>query len=413
MVSSPRGRYVTVRRSPDLSAFGGRAARAGGSYRAFVPDPIADLQLTLSGATAADVADAESALSRLRERAVAGASLEALTRRLMRSEAIASSWIEALQVSHRRLAEAEQGAPGHRYDEARRVLGNVRAMLAAIDVGASGRPLDLDDLRSLHGTLLSTSNAPEDVARAGQFRTEPVFIGGTSPDNADYVGPPADHVISLLQDLLTFVNERADLSAVVVAAIAHAQYESIHPHHDGNGRVGRCLVHTVLRRSASAVALPPLSVAFARPAARYVDGLTAYRAGDLDAWISVFATAVTFACEAALQLGEEVVALRDRWEQRLVDRRREAGRRSPRSDAAVIAALDALVDLPAFHTRDLAERLGRTWRAAQDAVVELQEAGIVREVAAGKGTRMYEASEVFALLDRFEHDPATLLDRGG
>lgn len=381
------------------------------SYRAFVPHPISDLQVTLSGVTAADVADAEAALARLRERSDGGPGLEALTRRLMRSEAIASSWIEALRVSHRRLAEAEQGAPGSRYDEARRVLGNVRAMLAAVEVGASGRPLDLDDLRSLHGALLSTSNVRADVERSGQFRTEPVFIGGTSPDNAEYVGPPPEHVTELLADLVVFVNEREDLSPVVVAGIAHAQYESIHPHHDGNGRVGRCLVHTVLRRTSDTAALPPLSVAFARPASRYVEGLTAYRNGDVDAWISVFSTAITFACAAALRLGEEVVEMRDRWAQQLTDRRKAAGRKTPRSDAAVIAALDALVEMPAFHTRDLAERLQRTWRAAQDAVIELVDAKIVREVSAGKGSRMYEAGEVFALLDAFEHDPGALISR--
>ncbi len=407
-----RGRYVTQRRSADPGAFGGRAAKAGLSYEAFVPAPIVEIEVRLSGVAAADVADAEAALMRLAHSSAGFPSLEALARRLLRSEAIASSWIEALRVSHRRLAEAEQGAPGGRYDEARRVLGNVRALDAAVDIGARSGSVSGDDLLSMHGALLSTSSVEEDRARAGQVRDGPVFIGGTNPTNAEYVGPPHEEVAALLEDLVGFVNTRRDLSPVVVAAIAHAQFESIHPHHDGNGRVGRCLVHTLLRRETASSVLPPLSIAFARPEARYVEGLNAFRSDDLDGWLTVFATAISFAAHATIGLAHEVGQLQQSWLVQLAEVRAKSGLRAPRADAGVLAALESLPDMPAFHARDLAQRLDRSWRAAQDAIEELEDVGIVKQLSAGKGNRLYEVPEIFALLDGFEHDPERMVAIG-
>lgn len=377
------------------------------AYEAFVPAQVRDSELSLSGPVASDVADAEAALSHLRALSHSTSGFEALSRSLMRSEAIASSWIEALRVSHRKLAEAEQSAPGSTYDEARRVLGNVRAMAAAIEIGAASAPFTVDDVLSMHGMLMSTSNVKEDRDRAGAFRDEPVFIGGTTPRNAEYVGPPHECIDELMDDLVAFINDRLDLSPTVVAAIAHAQFESIHPFHDGNGRVGRCLIHTILRRAGGGVVLPPISIAFSQAGSRYVGGLNAFRNDDLNAWVSLFATAVTFASGATIGLAERVAALRDSWHERLRERRAAAGRRAPRSGSAVLASLDCLADMPAFRARDLAERLGVTWRAAQDAVLELQEGGIIKQVSAGKGNRLYEAMEVFALLDDFEHDPTS------
>lgn len=406
-----RGRYVRQRRAADLSAFGGRAARRAMTYEAFVPALLFDIEPSLSGPTAADVADAEAELAHLASTAGAVPGLEALARSLLRSEAIASSWIEALRVSHRRLAEAEQGAPGVRYDEARRVLGNVRALATATEIGAHRGALTVDDIRSMHTALMSGSNLEEDRSRAGTFRDGPVFIGGTSPVNAEYVGPPHDLVAGLLDDLVTFVNTRADLSPVVVAGLAHAQFESIHPHHDGNGRVGRCLVHTVLRRETDSAVLPPLSIAFARPEARYVGGLNAFRSDDIDAWLTTFATGVSFAARATRGLARQLDELRGQWRDRIIGARSHQGRRAPRADAAVLTALEVLPDMPAFHARDLAERLGRSWRAAQDAIVELQAAGVVTQVSAGRGNRLYEAADVFALLDQFEHDPDAVVAR--
>lgn len=400
-----RGTYVQQKRQADLSAFGGRAARGAATYRAFVPSGVRDIDLALTGTTAADIADAEAALVRLHRQDHTVSGLDSLTRSLLRSEAVASSWIEALQVSHRKLAQAERDAPGSRYDEARRVLGNVRAMAEAVAIGAASAPFTVDDILRMHALLLSASNVREDRERAGHLRTEPVFIGGTTPMNREYVGPPADRVPELMADLVAFLNERQDLSPTVVAAIAHAQFETIHPFHDGNGRVGRCLIHTLLRRGAPSDVLPPISLALKQPNSRYVDGLNAFRRNDLNAWLSVFATAVTFAAGATLGLGQRAADLQGHWLAAITARRIANGRRRPRSDAAVVSSVAVLADMPAFRTRDLAERLRVTWRAAQDAVEELEQIGIVRQTSAGKGNRLYEVREVFSLLDDFEQNP--------
>jgi Fic family protein len=404
-----RGTYVKQTRPADLTGFGGRAAKASLTYEAFVPAPIRGIELMVSGAAAADVSDAEAALSRLHANGPTS-GLEALSRSLMRSEAVASSWIEALRVSHRKLAEAQQAAPGHTYDEARRVLGNVRAMDTAIELGAAREPFTVDDVLAMHGSLMSTSNVREDRDRAGTLRTEPVFIGGTTPRNAAYVGPPHGEVARLMDDLVAFVNDRHDLSPTVVAAIAHAQFESIHPFHDGNGRIGRCLVHTVLRRAGVGKVVPPISIAFAHTGSRYIEGLTAFRNDDLDAWLTVFATAVSFACNATAGLADRLAALEADWEHELRHRRAAADRKAPRRDSTVMRSLSVLADMPAFHARDLSERLEVTWRAAQDAVEELQAAAIVKQVSAGKGNRLYEAMPVFSLLDQFEHEPEAFVD---
>ena len=224
--------------------------------------------------------------------------------------------------------------------------------------------------------------------------------------NAEYVGPPPDEIERLMTDLVAFINERDDLSPTVSAALAHAQFETIHPFHDGNGRVGRCLIHTILRREATTDVSPPVSIALARPGSHYVDGLTAFRRDDLDAWISLFSTAVRFASAATVGLGTRVAALRNRWQARLEENRSSQGVRRPRSDSALLRSLNCLPDMPAFRTRDLAERLRVTWRAAQDAVAELEHAGVIKQVSAGKGNRLYEAMEVFEILDGFENNPA-------
>jgi Fic family protein len=398
-----RGRYVEQRVPAAFEGLGGRATRRAASYRAFVPAPVADIELALSGPTAADVADAERALVELQSTARAIAGFESLARMLLRSEAVASSWIEAVHVSHRKLAEAEHGAPGAAYDEARRVVANVRAMVRAVEIGASQDRLDVDDLLSMHGMLMSGSTLPIDQERAGKLRQEPVFIGGTSPQNAEYVGPPHELLPELLADLVEFVNSRDDLSPVVQAAIAHVQFESIHPFHDGNGRVGRCLVHTVLRRGdLIAATSAPISVVLARYAGRYVDGLTAFRRDEVDEWISLFANAVRVAAEGSEQLGLHVAALEDEWVRRLNQWRAVQGRKAVREQAGALRLIQALPGMPVFQIRDVADHLSLTWKAAETGVLELAESKVIASRTAGRRNRVFEAAELFALVDEFE-----------
>jgi Fic family protein len=400
-----RGTYVQQQYEPVPGA-GRRAERSAFTYEAFLPWTIADLDLRLRADTAADIADAEKALTELDVASRRVHGLEALSRSLLRSEAVASSWIEAIRVSHRQLAEAERGAPGADYDETRRVVGNVRAMTRAVEIGAHEAPIEVEDILSMHGMLMSNSTLPADRERAGTIRDEPVFIGGHTVQSAEYVAPPAQEVRRLLADMTDFVNNRTDLSAVVIAAIAHAQFETIHPFHDGNGRVGRCLIHTVLRRAGVCTSVyPPISLVFAQDADRYVAGLTAFRRDDLDAWLQRFAVSVRASAAAALGFGREVDDLERQWLDRIYARRIGAGGRRLRQDAAATRLLRELPGMPVFQINDVSDRLGVTWMAAKSAVEELEAAGIVKTVQAGRRNRVYEALELFDAVKRFEERP--------
>jgi Fic family protein len=399
-----RGRWVEQRRDAQLSAVGGRRARRPLQWRAFIPDPVAELEIGLDGPAASDVADAQEALSDLRHAAVSTSGLEVLARRLLRTEAVASSRIEAIEVSHRRLAEAEAGASGQRYETARLVVGNVAAMKRGIELGSDhSHRLTVEDLESMHGLLMAGSPYRDDQQRAGRLRHDASFIGGSSPATADFVPPPPEEIPGLLDDVMRFINVREDLSVVVVAAVAHAQFETIHPFHDGNGRVGRSLIHMILRRhGAVETVTPPVSVVIAQDGSRYIDGLTRFREGDVAGWISDFAVTITRACKATQALAEDAADMVQGWRNAVNAQRGQTGQRLLRSDAAANQLLALLFEMPVLTTATVVDRLGVTWRTAHAGIAELENAGILVQTSLGKRNRVYEAREVFSLLDGFE-----------
>ncbi|MGH9112732.1 MAG: Fic family protein, partial [Acidimicrobiales bacterium] len=285
-----------------------RRDRRGCDYDAYLPDPLAGWNMTIPADVAADIADAEAAVRRLNDAGTTHVSLEGLARFLLRAESVASSMIEGLAAAPRRLVSAEvalvQG--GDAGDQvAAEVLANIAAMQSAVDLAATADPFGLADLLAIHGTLMDRSPTPQ-VGR--QVRTEQNWIGGSSynPCRAAFVPPPPDYVSGLLDDLLAYVSGD-DHSPLVQAALAHAQFETIHPFADGNGRTGRALVHLVLRRRGLAPAfVPPVSLVLATGFDTYIGGLTSFRhVADPDSpersaavaeWLRVFATATSRAC---------------------------------------------------------------------------------------------------------------------
>ena len=149
--------------------------------------------------------------------------------------------------------------------------------------------------------------------------------------------PPEDLVLPLLEDLVAFV-ARDDLPAVAQAAVAHAQFETIHPFIDGNGRVGRALIHVVLRRRGVAARfVPPVSIVLAARPTAYVEGLTAFREGRVAEWIGSFSEAAGRAAAASIELADQVAALQGEWRER-------AGR--PRAGSAASKLIALLPALP-------------------------------------------------------------------
>jgi len=246
---------------------------ADGRYASYVPDPLAGRPFTLDGEVAADVADAEAAILRLNVAAASLADTEALARLLLRAEAVASSRIEGLQVGARRLlrVEAARGLKGRTHSDvtAEEVLGNIDAMASALDAADSERPVTVETILSIHELLLGGA----DLERyEGRIREVQNWIGGSSynPCSAVYVPPPPAPVPDLLDDLARFCDDDS-LPAVAQTAVAHAQFETIHPFVDGNGRTGRALIHLILRRRGLAPrVVPPVSLVLATLSRDYI-----------------------------------------------------------------------------------------------------------------------------------------------
>jgi Fic family protein len=246
-------------------------------YEAYIPIPLAELPFSLGAAASGVVSDAEQAIQRLN--ASAQPALAPLARLLLRTESIASSKVEGLQVGVRELARAEAKVETGQNvgPTALEVLANVDAMQLAVDAATHADVFTVDQITAIHARLMT--NAPNASRIAGRIRSTQNWIGGNdyNPCGADFVPPPAEHVAPLLDDLCATVND-ATLPPLVQAALVHAQFETIHPFEDGNGRTGRALVQVVLRRRGLAPDyVPPISIVLANARDRYIAGLTAFR----------------------------------------------------------------------------------------------------------------------------------------
>ncbi len=368
--------------------------RRGGTYRVFLPDSVAQREFVLDGAAVAAVAQASKALGHLNETRPKLATLAALAGNLLRSESAASSRIEGVRISHKRLARASYARAGGRRGDNRaaEVLGNVEAMERAIEIGNRAAAFSVEDIQELHRTLLRFT---EDREIAGFIRTSQNWIGGNDyhPIDATYVGPPPEHVHVLLEDLCRFI-ARTDLAPIVQAAITHAQFENIHPFADGNGRVGRALIYTVLRRRGEISSyIPPISLVLASQPRSYVGGLGAYSSGKLSSWAERFAEATARAAGEAERLTQQIEALQAQWLERL-------GR--PRSDAAVRELVGALPGQPVIDVAAAQQLTGKSHVAIGNAITQLQDAGILQKLNERKWGRVWECDELLALVDQFE-----------
>lgn len=376
------------------SVSGGRAARQGFYYDAFRAWTITDLDPTITAETLQDLVRAEAAVRGLNDDPPRSHALEALSHQLLRSEAVASSRIEGLEISHKNLAEAAFD-PKLASANAAGVLGNIRAMLEALRIGAGSARVMTETLLQIHARLFKGTR---DERIGGRLRTSQNWIGrGDNPYKAAFIPVPEGDVQRLLEDLVRFV-ARDDLSPLIQAAIAHAQFETIHPFADGNGRVGRILIHLILRRRGLAPHyVPPISLVLAANDAAYVAGLTDYRQRRDDEWIGVFARASAIAADGARSLGSDIESLKDRW--RLAA--------TPRAGSAAAKLIDLLPLYPVFDLKSATEFLEVSDEAARLGIERLEAAGVVKEITKRKWGRAWEAVGLFALLDAFERRLST------
>ena len=370
-------------------------------YSVYLPDNLTGRRFALDGDVAADVADAEADLVRLNLAVDALADTEALARLLLRAESVASSRIEGLVVGGRRLLRADaarQLGEEVRDVTAAEVLANIDAMVWAVAAVEPGAQIALGILLEVHRRLSAGTRLQE---HGGRVRTVQNWSGGSgyNPCSAAFVPPPPETVPGLLEDLLAFCNDDG-LPALAQAAVAHAQFETIHPFVDGNGRAGRALVHLILRRRGMAThVLPPVSLVLATWAGDYVTGLTATRyLGEpgsdaahvgMNRWIALFAGACQRAVSDARQFEERVRRLQAAWRER-------AG--NPRRDSAVHRLIGALPAAPVLTVTTAAELIGRSFQAANQAIDRLAAAGVLVQVNVGRRNRAFEAPE---LIDAF------------
>lgn len=350
----------------------GRKDRAAGRYLSYVPDELGTRLPRLGDEAQAAAEEALVVLARADERLAAKGGY--LNHLLIRSESISSSWIEGNRVTPKRLAIAELLHHGPR--QALDVVANVRATEQAIaELADRSRPITTADIVDLQHII-------EPRLERG-LRQEQNWVGGPgySPLRASFVPPPETEVPRLVDDLAGFLRETSG-NPLVRAAIAHAQFETIHPFIDGNGRTGRALIHTVLRR-ADAVrnTLIPISTVFAGSTDAYIAGLTAFRADPpaLDEWVIGFAQATERAASNAVKLAGDIAGLDAELYEQLVDFRHAEGRNPavPRRDAVSLRILEALATDPVLTVESAGARLNASPAAAHRALTELNEAGIL------------------------------------
>ncbi len=361
---------------------------------AFVPTPLAKRNLALDANTVAAAARAQAAVESGAE--TLPPDYAALARLLLRAEGIASSFIEGVSapVVDIVLAEADDRAQP---SAASWVAANLAAVTEAINEAHAG-PLTIDSLCRWHRTLMTGSPTP--AQHVGVFRTEQGWIGGTSPFDAHLVSPPPAKIAALVADLVDYVN-RVDVDAVSQTAIAHAQFEIIHPFADGNGRVGRVLIAWLLVRRLSLVTAPPVSTRIAADVGGYASGLVLFRMGDHNKWVQWFAGAVSGAGRAQRELVASVDRLQREWQVRLAAPR--PGLKRLRDDAAAWRVLERLPRLLVLSAPIVAAELAIPLKSASAALHDLVvadvlvEHGTIPRNTVGRPSRLYVSAELLGL----------------
>lgn len=390
------GHRVSLTWQHDPSLYAPAKYRRACKYEAFIADPLTGLPLSLPVEIAGIVSEAEAAIHGLND--AARPALAPLARLLLRTESIASSKVEGLQMGVRELARAEarMESGGKAGPTALEVLANIDAMELAVHEAAAVEPFTVEEILAIHRRLME--KAPN-AHIAGRIRTGQNWIGGNdyNPCGADFVPPPPEHVAGLLADLCDAINDDL-LPPLVQAALVHAQFETIHPFDDGNGRTGRALIHVVLRRRDIAPAyVPPISVGLASARDRYINGLTRFREDGVSEWIEQFAGAAASAAHLATAYLEAVQELSARWRAQLA-----ASGAAPRADAAAWAVIEILPAHPLLTAPVAAAATGRSKPAIYQALRELESAGVLEPLSESRRNQSWEAVGLLDLLAGLE-----------
>lgn len=363
-------------------------ASISSKYEAAVPPPVAGLGVTIDPGTLAASDDARAEISRFDaelSRILPGTEIAPLAAVLLRTESASSSQIENITAGAKALALAEVGAAKYG-SNATLVAANVDAMQRAIDLSGALTP---ESILAIHEALMHGQSH----ADPGRFRTQQVWIGGGSfsPHAARFVPPHHSRVESAIEDLCAFI-ARTDIPLLAQAAIAHAQFETIHPFNDGNGRTGRALVHAMLKYGgATTRATVPVSAGLLADTDSYFAALGAYRDGDLNPIVARFAEAAFTAIGNGRQLANDLLGIFEKWSESLTVRR----------TAAVWSVLPTLLSQPAVTSALIQQASGLSQPAADNVITQLRDAGIVTKATGRQRYVVWVATEVTDVLDEF------------
>jgi Fic family protein len=359
------------------------AQRQAGEYDAAIPAAIADLGVGLPADVLTNAEEASREVARFD--AELGSEIAPFASVLLRSESAASSNIENLTASARAIAEAEiLGGEGRR--NAALIVANTEAMKAAI---ALADELNEHAILAMHDALMHASQPHT----AGRWRTEQVWIGGGAfgPRGADFIAPRHERVRSAIADLLVFAH-RSDVPTLPQIAIAHAQFETIHPFTDGNGRTGRALVQAMLRnRRLTRQITVPVSAGLLSDTDAYFQALGSYRNGNPAPIVEQLSIAAILAVVNGRHLVGDLRSTREQWDSRITARR----------DSAVHRVADLLIRQPVFNALTLQRELGITTGNARRYVDPLVDAGVIVEFTDRTRNRAWRAPEILSALDAF------------
>jgi Fic family protein len=305
---------------------------------------------------------------------------------LLRTEAVSSSRIEQLSASARAIATVETGVGGTG-GNAEVIVANARAMQSAIAAAGS---LDEAAILETHRILMQD----DQPSIAGKWRVEQNWIGpgNAGPRLASFVPPAHERVPALMADLLTFIH-RTDLPVIALVALAHAQFETIHPFIDGNGRTGRTLMHAILRdRGLTTESTVPISAGILSNTEDYFSALTHYRFGETSPIIFMTARSTVHAVGLGRQLVGDLQTIREGWNDLI----------KARKGAIAWRLADMLIGQPVVTRELIAQRLEVGENNVDRILQPFEEAGIlIKTGSLSRGRRVWRSTEVLAALDAF------------
>lgn len=366
---------------------------AGERIQAFIPDPLppkSPLELTAQRQKLLE--RATLALGRLDSVTLLLPDPDLFLYAYVRREAVLSSQIEGTQSSLSQLLLFElEEAPGIPLDDVVEVSNYVKALTHGLKRVQEGFPLSNRLIREMHAVLLARGRGSE--RSPGEFRRSQNWIGGTRPGNAYFVPPPPPYVQDCMADLERFLHGGNNpYPALIKAALAHVQFETIHPFLDGNGRIGRLLIAFILHHDhVLSQPLLYLSLYFKQHRDEYYRLLNQVPTdGDWEAWLDFFLEGVERTVTNAVETAKRLLSLFQRDEQKI----QSAGRGA----STALRVFRVMCERPLVNQNHVCERTGLSFPAAAKAMQTLQKLGLVREITGQRPNRAFVYQDYLNIL---------------